>query len=166
MYISYECLLWKSLLMITDIFSVLFVLGTPLDYISQPPLQLAVTMWLSLAYRTRGEMIYLVSTSSKLTAPAPFNLCCEGEIKLCLSEPLAWLIHRYISSQLKLAAIWLNLSAPVFLSVQWSDNTTYPIVLWGLNETHSLTYWLWSQLFHLNTINWAIITFFLKQDDP
>lgn len=35
-YDSYQCLLWKGLLMITNICSFLFFLGTLLDYISQP----------------------------------------------------------------------------------------------------------------------------------
>lgn len=43
-YVSGQHLLWESMLMLTNICSFLFFLGTLLDYISQPPLWLGVTM--------------------------------------------------------------------------------------------------------------------------
>lgn len=43
-YVSCQHLLWESLLMLTDICSFLSFLGTLLDYTSQPPLWLGVTM--------------------------------------------------------------------------------------------------------------------------
>lgn len=43
-YVSCQHLLWKSLLMLTNICSFLFFLGTLLHCISQPPLWLGVTV--------------------------------------------------------------------------------------------------------------------------
>ena len=83
-----------------------------------------------LALGTRGEVIYILPSCCRFHPST-----CVLRDKLCWSEPQACLMLRLSCS--KLAAICLNLSALMFLSVKWGDNWTYLIGLWGLNEMYS-----------------------------
>lgn len=61
------------------------------------------------------EVIYLVSYILLYSLPpCPSNLCCEGEIVLFVRAVNYPDMHWYLlNSQLKLTALWSNLSAPL-----------------------------------------------------